>query len=207
MKDGLTEIVAILDNSGSMSNLTNDTIGGYNAFIKEQKEISGEAVLTTVLFNTGYSLLHDRVNIKKVKPITEKEYHAGGGTALLDAMGKIINDIGLKLSNTPEEERPGAVIFFIITDGEENSSKEFTNEKVKELVELQKNVYSWEFMFMGANIDSFSAAEKIGINHDRAFTYSAQRIGNAQRAASVAVGNYRRNRNVDKGDDFRKEIK
>jgi hypothetical protein len=205
MKDGLTEIVAILDNSGSMANLTNDTIGVYNAFIKEQKAVPGEAVLTTVFFNTDYTLLHDRVNIKKVKPITEKEYQAGGNTALLDAMGKTINDIGLKLSNIPEEERPGAVIFFIITDGKENSSKEFTNEKIREMVELQKNVYSWEFLFMGANIDSVSVAETIGINHDRAFNY--QRIGNAQRAAGVAVGNYRQNRNVDKGDDFRKEIK
>jgi uncharacterized protein YegL len=207
MKEGLTEIIAILDNSGSMANLTNDTIGGYNTFINDQKNILGEAILTTVLFNTKYILLHDRINIKKVKPITEKEYCAGGGTALLDAMGKTINDVGLKLHNTAEDERPNKVIVFIITDGEENSSKEFTHEKIKEMVELQKNTYSWEFLFMGANIDSFSVADTIGINHDRAFNYSAEYVGNAQRAMNIAVGNYRRNGNVDKGDDFRKEIK
>jgi uncharacterized protein YegL len=169
MKEGLTEIIAILDNSGSMANLTNDTIGGYNTFINDQKNIPGEAILTTVLFNTKYILLHDRINIKKTKPITEKEYRAGGGTALLDAMGKTINDVGLKLHNTDEDERPSKVIVFIITDGEENSSKEFTHEKIKEMVTLQKNIYSWEFLFMGANIDSFSVAETIGINHNRAF--------------------------------------
>jgi uncharacterized protein YegL len=207
MKEGLTEVIAILDNSGSMAKLTNDTIGGHNAFINDQKTIAGDAILTTVLFNTNYTVLHDRLNIKKIKPITEKEYRAGGGTALLDAIGKTINDVGLKLHNTPEEERPSKVIVFIITDGEENSSKEFTHEKIKEMVVLQKNTYNWEFLFMGANIDSFSVAETIGINHDRAFNHNAKYVTNAQRAMNVAVGNYRRNGNVDKGDDFRKEIK
>jgi uncharacterized protein YegL len=207
MKDGLTEIIAILDNSGSMADLTKDTIGGYNTFIKDQKSITGEATLTTVLFNTNYTVLHDRMNIQKVKQITEKEYHTGGSTALLDAMGKTINDIGLKLHNTAEDERPSKVIVFIITDGEENASKEFTNEKIKEMVELQKNTYNWEFLFMGANIDAFSVAATIGINKDRAFNYSAQRVGSAQRAMNIAVGNYRQHGNVDQGEDFRKEIK
>jgi uncharacterized protein YegL len=206
MKDGLTEIIAILDNSGSMANLTNDTIGGYNTFINDQKNIPGEAILTTVFFNTNYQIFHDRMDIKKVKPITEKEYHAGGSTALLDAMGKTINNVGLQLHNMAEDERPSKVIVFIITDGEENASKEFTNEKIKEMVELQKNSYNWEFLFMGANIDSFSVAETIGINKNRAFNYSAQHIGNAQQAMNIAVGNYRKHGNVDKGEDFRKEI-
>jgi uncharacterized protein YegL len=207
MRQDLTEIIAILDKSGSMASLTNDTIGGYNTFIKEQKALPSEAVLTTVLFSTDYKLLHDRVNIKKVKQITEKEYSAGGGTALLDAMGKTINDIGLKLHNTPEDDRPGKVIVFIITDGEENSSKEFTNEKIKQMVELQKNTYNWEFLFMGANIDSFSAAETIGISKDRAFNYSAVFVKNAHFALCEAVENYRVSGDVEKGKDFRKKIK
>jgi uncharacterized protein YegL len=182
MKQDLTEIVAILDKSGSMSSLTDDTIGGYNEFIAEQKKLSGEAVLTTVFFNNGYQLLHDSKDIRDVKEITRKDYAAGGNTALLDALGKTINDIGLKLHNTPEENRPGKVIFFIITDGQENSSKEFTQEKIKEMVELQRNTYNWEFMFMGANIDAFSAAGAMGISKDRVFNYTAQHIGNAQRA-------------------------
>jgi uncharacterized protein YegL len=209
MKENLTEIVAILDRSGSMEHLTNDTIGGFNTFLKGQKEISGEAVLTTVLFNDSYILLHDRVDINKIKPITNKEYIAQGSTALLDAMGKTINDIGLKLHNTAENERPCKVIFFIITDGEENASVEYSNEKIKEMVELQRNTYSWEFIFLGANIDSFGVAHSIGISADRAFDYEADSEGvfNAQLAMGIAVGNYRRYSSVDQGENFRKIIK
>jgi len=209
MNENLTEIVAILDRSGSMESLTNDTIGGFNSFLKEQKEVPGEAVLTTVFFNDSYVLLHDRVNIKNVKPITNKDYVAQGSTTLLDAMGKTINSIGLKLHNTPENERPGKVIFFIITDGEENASEEFSNEKVKEMVALQKNTYSWEFIFLGANIDSFSVARNMGISADRAFDYVAEPKGirDVQLAMSVAVANYRRRGSVDAGEDFRQKIK
>jgi uncharacterized protein YegL len=211
MNENLTEIVAILDRSGSMEHLTNDTIGGFNSFLKEQKEIPGNAVLTTVLFNDSYMLLHDRVDIEKVKPMTNKEYIAQGSTALLDAMGKTINDIGLKLHNTVENERPGKVIFFIITDGEENASVEYNNEKIKEMVELQKNTYSWEFVFLGANIDSFSAARSIGISSDRAFDFEADKEGivNAHLAMSAAVGNLRRYRSIDaeEAPDFRGRIK
>ena len=208
MKDGLTEIVAVLDRSGSMEPLTKDTIGGYNAFIKEQKELSGEAVLSTVLFSTGKEkVLHNRTNIKNVKPINESDYTAGGGTALLDALGRAINHIGMVLDHTPEEEKPSKVIFFIITDGEENSSKQFTFDQIKQMVELQRNTYSWEFLFMGANIDAFSVAGSIGILQSRAFNYTAEFIGSAQIAMSDAVSNYRQHGNVDKGKDFRKKIK
>ena len=211
MNQNLTEIVAILDRSGSMEHLTNDTIGGFNSFLKEQKEIPGEAVLTTVLFNDSYILLHDRANIKKIKPITKKEYIAQGSTALLDAMGKTINDIGSKLNNTVENERPSKVIFFIITDGEENASFEFTNARIKEMVELQKSKYSWEFIFLGANIDSFSTASSLGISADRSFDYEADKEGvvSVQMAMSAAVGNLRRFNNVDaiEGVDYRKKIK
>jgi uncharacterized protein YegL len=194
-----------------MEHLTNDTIGGFNSFLKEQKEIPGEAVLTTVLFNDSYMLLHDRIDIKKVKPMTNKEYIAQGRTALLDAMGKTINDLGLKLHNTKEDERPGKVIVFIITDGEENASVEFTNDKIKEMVELQKNTYSWEFIFLGANIDSFSVADSIGISADRAFDIAedAEGIVYAQAAMSVAVGNMRKFKSIDalEAPGFRKKIK
>ena len=208
MKEGLTEIVAILDKSGSMERLTHDTIGGYNAFIKEQQETPDSAILSTVLFSTGNEIiLHNRQNIKNVKPITQNEYKAGGGTALLDAMGRAIRHIGMILSNTLEEERPSKVIFLIITDGEENSSAEYTFDKVKSMVEHQKNKYSWEFLFMGANIDAFSVAESIGICQDRAYNYTSENIHEVQIAASIAVGNYRRHGNVDKGESYRKKIK
>jgi uncharacterized protein YegL len=211
VNENLTEIVAILDRSGSMEHLTNDTIGGFNSFLKEQKEIPGNAILTTVLFNDTYMLLHDRIDIKKVKPITNKEYVAQGSTALLDAMGKTINDIGLKLHNTVENERPGKVIFFIITDGEENASAEYKNEKIKEMVELQKNTYGWEFIFLGANIDSFSVAHSIGISADRAFDFEADKEGivNAQMSMSMAVGNLRKYKSIDADEapDFREKIK
>ena len=209
MNENLTEIVAILDRSGSMIDLTNDTIGGFNTFLKEQQEVTGDAIISTVLFNDSYKLLHDRVDIKKVKPITEKDYIAKGYTALLDAMGKTINDIGLKLSNAAESERPGKVIFFIITDGEENSSREYSQEKVKEMVELQKNTYNWEFIFMGANIDSFSAAASMGISADRAFDIApdGESIVCAEKAMGMAVRNFRLRGNIDDGEDFRGRIK
>ena len=211
MNDNLTEIVAILDRSGSMEKLTNDTIGGFNTFLKQQKEIPGEAALTTVLFNDSYLRLHDRADIKKVKPMTKKNYAASGNTALLDAMGKTINDIGLKLHNTPENERPCKVIFFIITDGEENASKEFTNDKIKEMVELQRKTYSWEFIFLGANIDSFSAAGAMGISADMAFDIAGdgESFSMAQESMSVAVCNMRLYKAIDApgAPDFRKKLK
>ena len=188
MNENLTEIVAILDKSGSMQSLTNDTIGGFNSFLEEQKEIPGDAILTTVLFSDTYTLLHDRLNIKDVKPMTGNDYKAGGNTALLDAMGKTINGIGLKLYNTLEEERPGKVIFFIITDGAENASTEFTHEKIEAMVELQQNTYSWEFIFLGANIDAFSVGDSIGIaKHRFNFTADSEGIRYAHRLASEAV--------------------
>jgi uncharacterized protein YegL len=194
MKENLTEIVAILDRSGSMEELTGDTIGGYNSFIKGQKEVPGEAFLTTVLFDDQYELLHDRVDIKKVKNLTKKQYWARGTTALLDALGKTINDIGLKLYNTPEHERPSKVIFFIITDGLENASHEFTDDKIKQMVELQRNTYSWEFIFLGANMDAFSVATSMGIRGDMAFDMDndGATFRNAYNWMADAVVSYRK---------------
>lgn len=177
MKKNLTELVFILDRSGSMYNLVEDTIGGFNSMIENQKKEPGEAYVTTVLFDDHYEILHDHVNLKELHPITDKEYYARGCTALLDAVGKTINYIGTRLNNTPESERPDKVIFVITTDGYENSSKEFTKIQIKDMIEHQQNKYSWTFIFLGANIDAVSEASNLGINTDFARTYIANENG------------------------------
>lgn len=177
MKKNLTEMVFILDRSGSMDYLVSDTIGGFNSMIEQQKKEDGEAYVTTVLFDDYYELLHDHVNIKDVQPMTNDEYYARGCTALLDAVGKTINSIGKRLSDTPEEERPEKVIFMITTDGMENASIEFTKAKVKEMIEHQQDKYSWVFMFLGANMDAVSEAGSLGINSLHAHTYTASAQG------------------------------
>lgn len=177
MKKNLTEMVFILDRSGSMSHLTSDTIGGFNSMIGNQKNEEGEAFVTTVLFDDEYELLHDHVNIQDIKPITNKEYYARGCTALLDAIGKTINSIGNRLSDTPEDERPEKIIFVITTDGFENASREFTKQKVKEMIEHQQSKYSWVFMFLGANMDAVGEATSYGIASSHAHTYTASSAG------------------------------
>lgn len=177
MKKNLTEMVFILDRSGSMQSLTDDTIGGFNSMIDGQKKEDGEAYVTTVLFDDNYEVLHDHVDIQKVSPITTKEYYARGCTALLDAIGKTINSIGSRLSATPEDERPDKVMFVITTDGFENASKEFSRSTVKEMIEHQQEKYSWTFMFLGANMDAVGEAASLGINTDFAKTYTANSIG------------------------------
>lgn len=186
MKKGLTEMVFILDRSGSMSYLVDDTIGGFNSMIDSQKEVDGEAYVTTVLFNHKYKLLHDHVNIKDVKPMTREHYVASGMTALLDAVGRTIDSVGERLSNTPEEERPEKVMFVITTDGMENSSCDYTRSKVKEMIEHQQNKYSWVFMFLGANMDAVSEADNLGIDTAYARTYTASDIGTKSVYAAVA---------------------
>ena len=177
MKKGLTELVFILDKSGSMDQLTDDTIGGFNSMIEQQKQEDGEAYVTTVLFNSGYTMLHDHVNIQDIKPITRKDYCAMGMTALLDAVGNTIYSIGKRLNDTPEDERPEKVIFVITTDGFENASQEFTKSKVKEMIEHQQEKYSWVFMFLGANIDAVGEASSLGIKSSYSKTYTASGIG------------------------------
>ena len=193
MKKNLTEMVFILDRSGSMGHLTYDTIGGFNSMIENQKNEDGEAFVTTVLFDDKYELLHDHVNIQDVKPITNKEYYARGRTALLDAVGKTISNIGNRLSETPEDERPEKVIFVITTDGLENASREFTKPKVKEMIEHQQEKYSWTFMFLGANIDAVGEAESLGIKASHSHTYSASSRGTASvyTAVNSAVSSLR----------------
>jgi len=177
MKKGFTELVFILDKSGSMAGLEDDTIGGYNSMLEKQKAMEGEAVVTTVLFDNHYYLLHDRINIKGVRPITEKEYFVGGSTALMDAIGITINKIINVQKNTSPEERAEKVIFVITTDGMENASREYTRPMVKKLIERQEKEYDWEFIFLGANIDAVEYAEGIGIRADRAANYHADSEG------------------------------
>lgn len=177
MKKNLTEMVFILDRSGSMWRLTDETIGGFNSMIENQKQEDGEAFITTVLFDDQYELLHDHINIKDIQPITNKEYYARGMTALLDAVGKTINSIGDRLSATPEDERPDKVIFVITTDGAENASREFAKNAIKEMIQHQQDKYSWTFMFLGANMDAVGEAAKLGINTDFARTYTADTLG------------------------------
>lgn len=177
MKKGLTELVFILDRSGSMRGLESDTIGGYNALLEKQRNEPGEAILTTVLFDNGYELLHDRINIKGVAPITDKEYYVRGSTALLDAVGKTINKIARVQKNTTENERAENVLFVITTDGMENASREFNYEKIKEMIDREKTKYGWEFIFLGANIDAAETAGRFGISQDRAANYHADSQG------------------------------
>ena len=172
MKKGLTELVFILDRSGSMSGLESDTIGGYNGLLEKQKQEGGEAVITTVLFDDHIELLHDRINLRGVAPITEKEYFVRGSTALLDAIGKTISKIGNAQKHTAEEERAERVLFVITTDGMENASREYSLKLVREMIERQKTRYGWEFLFLGANIDAAETAESFGIHRDMAVNYN-----------------------------------
>lgn len=177
VKKNLTELVFILDRSGSMFNLVSDTIGGFNSMIESQKKEPGEAYVTTVLFDDYYELLHDHINLREIHPITDEEYYVRGCTALLDAIGKTINSIGARLNDTPEDERPDKVIFVIMTDGYENKSKEFTKSQVKEMVEHQQNKYSWTFMFLGSDIDAVAEAKSLGINSDFARSHTHTSVG------------------------------
>jgi uncharacterized protein YegL len=177
MKKDFTELVFILDRSGSMSGLESDTIGGYNAMLEKQKQQPGEAVMTTVLFDDRYELLHDRINLRGVAPITDKEYFVRGTTALLDAIGKTIYKIINVQKHTAENERAEQVLFVITTDGMENASREFSYEKVRQMIEHQKSKYGWEFIFLGANIDAIATAERFGISHDRAANYNPDSAG------------------------------
>ena len=179
MQKGLTELVFIVDRSGSMAGLEKDTIGGFNAMLKEQAELEGEARVTTVLFDNQYRLLHDRIDIRAVAPLTEKDYRVGGGTALLDAIGRTIKKIRAVQKQTAEEYRAEKVLFVIITDGEENSSRKYSAEQIKECIEHQKEKYGWEFVFFGANMDAVLEASKLGIAAEFARGWLANAAGTA----------------------------
>lgn len=211
MKKGLTELVFILDRSGSMSGLENDTIGGYNSMLDKQKAVEGECLITTVLFDNDYELLHDRIDIRAVSPITDKEYFVGGSTALLDAIGRTISKIGNAQRHTAEDYRAERVMFVIITDGEENSSREYTSDKVKAQIERQKSKYGWEFIFLGANIDAVQTARQFGIAQERAADYIADSKGTELnfKAMSAAVSSFRKAGTIDDGcfEIIRKDVR
>ena len=177
MENNLTELVFILDRSGSMGGLESDTIGGFNSMLAKQLAEPGECRITTVLFDDKYEVLHDRIEIKAVRQITEKEYYVRGNTALLDAIGKTINKIGGVQKNTAKEYRAEKVLFVITTDGMENASREFSYDRIKALIERQKSKYSWEFIFLGANIDAVDVAGRFGIAKNRAQSFHNDSVG------------------------------
>ena len=198
MKDA-TEIVMVMDKSGSMGHLAADTIGTFNTFLKEQQNLDKPANLTLILFDTDYQTIYESAPIKDVQELTPKVYQPEGCTALLDAMGKGIDSLGKHLKNTKEKDRPDKVIFVIITDGEENSSRHFNQDQIKSMVEHQQQKYSWQFLFLGANIDSFSTAGGLGIQAQSVSNYAASSIGVRSVGASVshAVSSYRLCGDVD----------
>ena len=171
MKTNTTELVFILDRSGSMGGLEADTIGGFNSMLAKQQAEPGECRITTVLFDHRYEVLHDRIDIKAVKPITDREYFVRGQTALLDAVGLTINKIGGVQKNTAENHRAGKVLFIITTDGMENASREFSYDRIKAMIERQKSKHGWEFIFLGANIDAVDVAGRFGIARNRAQSF------------------------------------
>ena len=177
MKKGLTELVFILDRSGSMAGLEGDTIGGFNAMIAKQKNAEGEAYVSTVLFDNESVVIHDRADIREIAPMTEKQYAVGGCTALLDAIGQAIHHIGNIHKYAREEDRPEHTLFVITTDGMENASHRYTAGQVRQKIERQKQKYGWEFIFLGANIDAVETAGRIGIDKNRAVSYHSDHVG------------------------------
>ena len=179
MKKNLTELVMILDRSGSMGGLESDTIGGYNSMLKRQQETDGEVLVSTVLFDDRSEVLYDRVPLEKLPMMTEKEYYVRGSTALLDAIGGAIHHIGNVHKYARDEDRPEKTIFVITTDGMENASRKYSYERLKEMVERQKEKYGWEFLFLGANMDAIETAGRFGISADRAANYNSDHAGTA----------------------------
>lgn len=206
-----TELVFILDKSGSMGGLEADTIGGYNSMLAKQQAVEGDCRITTVLFDNNYELLHDRIDLAAVSAITEKEYRVGGSTALLDAIGRTIHKIGNAQKHTAEDYRAEKVMVVIITDGEENSSREYSAEKVKEQIERQKTKYGWEFIFLGANIDAAETAGRFGIAPDRAIDYLADSEGTQLNYSVIAqtVAKYREVGRIDEAcfTEIRQDVK
>ncbi|MGM9532087.1 vWA domain-containing protein [Intestinibacter sp.] len=206
MKKNLTELVFILDKSGSMSPLTDDTIGGFNSLLDKQKNEEGDALVTTVLFNHEIQVLHNRIPIEHVSPINRKDYTAMGMTSLLDAMGSTIDHIKNEHIITPNEERPEKVMFVIITDGAENSSKEYNIKQVKNLINTCKGLLGWEFLFLGANIDAIQTAGAFGIDASRAVNYNCDKEGTAlnYKVISKNISDVRQRKPIS--DDWKADI-
>ena len=193
MKKNLTELVFILDRSGSMSGLERDTIGGFNSMIEKQKKQDGECIVSTVLFDDKSRVIHDRVSLDGIRPMTEDDYFVGGCTALIDAIGGAIHHIGNVHKYARLEDVPENTIFIITTDGQENASHRYSSDKVKQMIERQKDKYGWEFLFIGANIDAVETAKRYGIDRNRAVNYNADAQGTSvlYETVSKAVCNVR----------------
>jgi uncharacterized protein YegL len=194
MKDGLSEIICVIDSSGSMKLIKNDAIGGFNTFLEEQKKLPGEGTLTLIQFNTDYEVIHENKPLSDVSPINDKDYIPRGSTALLDAIGKAVDSTGRRLANTPEENRPEKVIVAILTDGKENASTSYDLSKIKDMIRHQKEKYSWEFIFLGANQDAFAEAAKIGIDSKDTLNFAATDDGirSAYSDMSNSISTYRK---------------
>ena len=201
MKKNLTELVFILDRSGSMAGLEEDTIGGFNAMIEKQKKEAGEALVSTILFDNDSQVIHDRVPLDRVPALTEKEYFVRGCTALLDAVGGAIHHIGNIHKYARKEDVPEKTLFIITTDGYENASRRYDYEKVQKMIQHEKEKYGWEFLFLGANIDAAAEAKRFGISEDRAVTYKCDPAGTKLNydVISEAVCNVRACRPLDAG--------
>ena len=211
MRKNLTEIVFILDRSGSMAGLEADTIGGYNSLIKKQKGENGEAYVSTILFDDKQEVLHDRVNLNDIKPMTREEYYVRGCTALLDAVGGAIRHIGNVHKYARIEDRPEKTLFIITTDGMENSSHHYTYENVRMMIKKQKEKYGWEFLFLGANIDAIKEAGRFGIDAEKAVNYECDSEGTElnYRVLSKAVSKVRESAycaNIALDADWKAEI-
>ena len=197
----MTELVFILDRSGSMSGLEKDTIGGFNAMIEKQKREDGQALVSTVLFDNESVVIHDRLPLDRVPPLTEREYYTRGCTALLDAVGGAIHHIGNIHKYARKEDVPEKTLFIITTDGYENASRRYDYEKVRHMIQHEKEKYGWEFLFLGANIDAAAEAQRFGIDADRAVTYKCDAAGTALNydVISEAVCHVRASRPLDAG--------
>lgn len=183
-----TAIAVIVDKSGSMYSKREDVIGGFNTFLKEQQELPDQATLTLIMFNTDYKVVFLDKPLKDVTPLTDEDYQTGGNTALLDAVGTCIDTLGKKLAETPNEKRPSKVIVVIMTDGEENSSREYTYKDIQDKIEHQREKYNWEFLFVGAGIDAFKGAHDLGISMDKALSVSNSSAGVRSAYCNVSVG-------------------
>lgn len=206
MKKNLTEMVFILDKSGSMAGLETDTIGGFNSMIERQKKESGEALVSTVLFSNRSTVLHDRVNVQRVQPLTDRQYQVGGCTALIDAIGCAIHHIGNVHKYAREEDVPEHTIFVIMTDGMENASHLYSSDEVKAMVEKEKTKYGWEFLFLGANIDAVETAAHFGINEDRAVNFLNDSDGQTLNYETISVAVSQVRACAPLSDDWKKDI-
>jgi uncharacterized protein YegL len=206
MKNNLVELIFIMDRSGSMRGLEEDTVGGFNSMIEKQRELEGKVIVSTVLFNQRSSVIHNRLDIKAIEDFKVSDYEVSGTTALLDAVGRSIRHIRRIYCDTLRENRPNKVVFMITTDGMENASKEFTYQRLKRYIDRAQEEYDWEFIFIGAHMDAIKEASRIGIRSERAVRYKADERGTRAnfRAMNRAMSDVRANRAIS--EDWKKEV-